>query len=82
MELPKDKKAIGAKWVFRNKLEEDTKVVRNKARLVAKGYSQQEGIDYTETYALIACLEAICILLSFVAYNNIKIYQMDVKVHF
>ena len=49
MELPKGKKEVGAKWVFRNKLDEVDKVARNKARLVAKGYSQQYGIDFTET---------------------------------
>jgi len=46
---------------------------------VAKGYSPQEGIDFTETYALVACLEAIRIVLSFATYNNIKLFQMDVK---
>ena len=79
IELIKGKKEVGAKWVFRNKLDEDGKVVRNKERLVARGYSQQEGIDYVETFAPVACLEVICILLSFVAYNNMKLYQMDAK---
>ena len=51
IELPKGKKATGAKWVFRNKLDKYGKVVRNKARLVAKGYSQQKGIDHIETFA-------------------------------
>jgi len=50
VELPKDKKVVGAKWVFKNKLDENGMVVRNKARLVAKGYSQQEGINYKENY--------------------------------
>ncbi|XP_075080513.1 uncharacterized protein LOC142166012 [Nicotiana tabacum] len=50
---------IGTKWVFRNKLNEDGKVVRNKARLVAKGYSQQEGVDYDKTFAPVARLESI-----------------------
>ncbi len=53
--------------------------VRNKARLVAKGYSQEEGIDYDETFAPVARLEAIRIFLAFVAYSNFKVYQMDVK---
>jgi len=51
---PQHKNIIGTKWVFRNKLNEQGEVVRNKARLVAQGYSQQEGTDYTETFALVA----------------------------
>ena len=66
-------------WVFRNKLDENGTIVRNKARLVAKGYSQEEGIDYDETYAPVARLEAIRILLAFACFNNFKLYQMDVK---
>ena len=51
--------SIGTKWVFRNKLDESGIIVRNKARLVSKGYNQEEGIDYDETYAPVARLEAI-----------------------
>ena len=54
-------------------------VVRNKARLVAQGYSQQEGIDYEETFASVARLEAIRIFLAFAASKGFKLYQMDVK---
>jgi len=54
-------------------------VVKNKARLVAKCYSQQEGINYTETYAIVSRLEVIHILLSFVIFSSNKLYQMDVK---
>jgi len=61
---PLQKNIIGTKWVFRNKLNEQGEVIRNKARLVAQGYSQQEGIDYTKTFAPIARLEAIRLLLS------------------
>jgi len=61
VELLKGKSTVGAKWVFRNKVDETSKVMRNKARLVAKGYSQQEGINYNETFASVANLEAICI---------------------
>ena len=56
---PKNKSPIDTKWVFRNKMDENGIVIRNKARLVAKGYSQQEGIDFDETFAPVARLEAI-----------------------
>ena len=59
---PQQKNIIGTKCVFRNNLNEQGEVVRNKARLVAQGYSQQEGIDYTETFASVARLEAIMLL--------------------
>jgi hypothetical protein len=70
---------IGTKWVFKNKQGEDSEVVRNKAHLVAQGYSQVEGQDFGETFALIARLEAIRVLLSFVTSKGFKLYQMDVK---
>ncbi len=66
--------------MFINKLSEDRQVIRNKARLVAQGYNQKEGIDFTETFAPVARLEAIRILLSYAANNGIKLYQMDVMV--
>jgi hypothetical protein len=62
VEPPPNCKPIGTKWVWKNKEGEHGEVVRNKSRLVAQGYSQKEGIDYEETFALIACLEAIRIL--------------------
>ncbi|WJX72495.1 hypothetical protein P8452_56374 [Trifolium repens] len=76
---PTHKNIIGTKWVFRNKLNEQGEVVRKKARLVAQGYSQQEGIDFTETFAPVARLEAIRLLLSYAVNNGITLYQMDVK---
>ncbi|KAK2416401.1 putative mitochondrial protein [Trifolium repens] len=76
---PKHKNIIGTKWVYINKLNEQGEVTRNKARLVAQGYSQQEGIDFTETYAPVARLEAIKLLLSYAVNNDITLYQMDVK---
>ena len=60
-------------------MDKDNIVTRNKARLVAKGYSQEEGIYYDETYAPVAHLEAIKMLLAFAAYSNFRVYQMDVK---
>jgi hypothetical protein len=57
--------AIGIKWVFKNKQGEDDEIVRNKARFVAQGFSQVEGLDFGETFAPVARLEAIRILLAF-----------------
>ncbi|GJS92468.1 retrovirus-related pol polyprotein from transposon TNT 1-94 [Tanacetum coccineum] len=59
VDLPKGKRAIRTKWVYRNKKEERGIVVRNKARLVAQGYTQEEGIDYNEVFALVAKIESI-----------------------
>jgi hypothetical protein len=78
VERPKQN-VIGTKWVFRNKQDEDGVVTKNKARLVAKGYTQVEGLDFGETYAPVARLEAIRILLAFATHHNFKIHQMDVK---
>jgi len=68
-----------SKWVFRNKLNEQGEVTKNKDRLVTQGYSQQEGIDYTKTFALVARLESIRLLLSYAVNHGIILYQMDVK---
>ena len=76
---PLDQSVVGTKWIFRNKLDENGNVVRNKARLVAQGYSQEEGIDYDETYAPVARLESIRLLLAFACYMGFKLFQMDVK---
>jgi len=62
---PASYNSIKIKWVFQNKLDESGIIVRNKARLVAKGYNQEEGIGYDETYAPVARLEAIRLLLAF-----------------
>ncbi|GJX59042.1 retrovirus-related pol polyprotein from transposon TNT 1-94 [Tanacetum coccineum] len=70
---------IGTKWVFRNKLDENNIVSQNKARLFALGYNQQEGIDYDETYAPVARLESIRILLAYASALDFKLFQMDVK---
>ena len=79
---PKHQKVIGLKWVFRNKKDEHATIIRNKARLVVKGYNQQEGIDFEETFAPVARLEAIRILIAFAAFMGFKLYQMDVKCAF
>ncbi|KAI3770843.1 hypothetical protein L6452_01990 [Arctium lappa] len=79
---PEGKSIIGTKWVFKNKKDEDGIVTRNKARLVAKGYRQEEGIDYDETYALVARIEAIKMFLAYATHKNFTVYQMDVKTAF
>ncbi|WVZ69170.1 LOW QUALITY PROTEIN: hypothetical protein U9M48_018003 [Paspalum notatum var. saurae] len=76
---PKGARVIGTKWVFRNKQDDEGNIVRNKARLVAKGYSQVEGIDFGETFAPVARLEAIRFLLAYATHHDMKLYQMDVK---
>jgi hypothetical protein len=70
---------IGTKWVFKNKQGEDGEIVRNKARLVAQGFSQVKDLDFGETFAPVARLEDIRILLTFVASKRFKHYQMNVK---
>ncbi|GJU03420.1 retrovirus-related pol polyprotein from transposon TNT 1-94 [Tanacetum coccineum] len=76
---PENQTIIGTKWVFKNKLDENGIVSRNKARLVAQGYNQQEGIYFDETYAPVARLESIRILLAYACAHDFKLYQMDVK---
>lgn len=74
-----DKNFIGTKCIFKNKFNEYGIVVRNKARLVAKGYVQIEGINFEDTFAPVARLESIKILLSIACFLKFKLYQMDVK---
>jgi hypothetical protein len=68
--------------VWKNKEGEKGEVVRNKSRLVSQGFSQKEGIDYEETFAPVAHLEVIRILLAFYVAKGFKLYQMDVKSDF
>ncbi|KAJ9536644.1 hypothetical protein OSB04_un000193 [Centaurea solstitialis] len=79
---PLDKSIIDTKWLFKNKKDEHGTIVRNKARLVAKGYRQQEGIDYDQTFAPVARLEAIRMFLAYAAYKDFTVFQMDVKTAF
>ncbi|KAJ9551848.1 hypothetical protein OSB04_015893 [Centaurea solstitialis] len=82
VKLPESKSVIDTKWLFKNKRDANNIIVRNKARLVAKGYRQQEGIDYDETFAPVARLEAIRMFLAYVAYKDFTVFQMDVKTAF
>nr|GEX00146.1 retrovirus-related Pol polyprotein from transposon TNT 1-94 [Tanacetum cinerariifolium] len=70
------------KWLFKNKHDEEQTVIRNKSRLVVRGYRQGEGIDFEESFALIAKMEAIKIFLAYVAHKLFSVFQMDVKTAF
>ncbi|GJS15632.1 putative ribonuclease H-like domain-containing protein [Tanacetum coccineum] len=82
VDLPNGKRAIGTKWVFRNKKDERGIVIRNKERLVAQGYTQEEGIDYDEVFAPVARIEAIRLFLAYALFKDFVVYQMDVKSDF
>nr|GEV20680.1 retrovirus-related Pol polyprotein from transposon TNT 1-94 [Tanacetum cinerariifolium] len=79
---PEHKSIIKTKWIFKNKKDESSLVIRNKARLVAVGYSQQEGIDYDETFAPVARIKAIRLFLAYTAHKDFTFFQMDVKTAF
>nr|GEY65190.1 retrovirus-related Pol polyprotein from transposon TNT 1-94 [Tanacetum cinerariifolium] len=79
---PEGKSVIKTKWIFTNKKDENSLVIRNKARLLAVGYSQQEGIDYDETFAPVARIEAIRLFLAYAAHKDFTVFQMDVKTAF
>jgi hypothetical protein len=76
---PPGENIIGTKWIYKNKVDENGVIVRNKARLVAQGYTQVEGIDFEETFAPVARLESIRLLLAVSCHLGFKLYQMDVK---
>ncbi|GJS72068.1 retrovirus-related pol polyprotein from transposon TNT 1-94 [Tanacetum coccineum] len=79
VDLPNGKRAIGTKWVFRNKKDERGIVIRNKARLVTQGHRQEEGIDYEEVFAPMARIKAIILFLAYASFMGFLVYQMDVK---
>ena len=76
---PKGVNVIGTKWIFKNKSDEHGTVIINKSRLITQGYTQVEGVDFDETFASVARLESIRILLTIASHLNFKLYQMDVK---
>jgi len=76
---PKDKNIMRTKWVFKNKLNEEGKVIRNKAKLVCKGYTKVECIDFDKTFAPIARLDAIRMFLAFAYFKKIKVHQLNVE---
>ncbi|GJV28687.1 ribonuclease H-like domain-containing protein [Tanacetum coccineum] len=79
MDLHNGKRAIGTKWVYRNKKDERGIVIKNKARLIAQGYTQEKGIDYDEVFAPVARIKAIRLFLAYASFKDFVVYQMDVK---
>nr|GFB83079.1 putative ribonuclease H-like domain-containing protein [Tanacetum cinerariifolium] len=77
--LPDGKRAIGTKWILKNKRDARGIVCRNKASLVAQGHRQEEGIDYTAVFAPVARIEAIRLFLAFASLIGFMVYQMDMK---
>nr|GEY04077.1 retrovirus-related Pol polyprotein from transposon TNT 1-94 [Tanacetum cinerariifolium] len=79
---PNGIKPLTLKWLFKNKHDEENTIIRNKTRLVVRGYRQEEGIDFEESFALVARMEAIRIFLAYAAHKGFTVYQMDVKTAF
>ena len=79
MDAPKGVKPIGCKWVYKVKYNTDGSVSRYKAQLVVKGYVQKHGIDYDETFAPVAKMTIICVLLAVAAANGWHLQQMDIE---
>ncbi|GJS07698.1 retrovirus-related pol polyprotein from transposon TNT 1-94 [Tanacetum coccineum] len=82
VDKPFGKMVIKLKWLWKNKKDKDQTVIRNKARLVVKGYAQKEGIDFEESFAPVARLEADWIFVAHAAHKSFPIYQMDMKTAF
>nr|GEX35409.1 hypothetical protein [Tanacetum cinerariifolium] len=82
VDKPFGKSIIRLKWLWKNKKDDDQTMIRNKARLVAKGYAQEEGIDFEESFAPVARLEAVRIFIAYATHKSFLIYQMDVKMAF
>nr|GEW40406.1 hypothetical protein [Tanacetum cinerariifolium] len=82
VDRPLCKNVINLKWIWKNKRDEENTVICNKACLVAKGYAQKEGINFKESFALVARLEAVRLFIAYAAYKSFRVYQMDVKTTF
>nr|GFB42255.1 hypothetical protein [Tanacetum cinerariifolium] len=79
VDLPYGKRAIGTKWIYKNKKDERGIIVKNKTRLVAQDYTQEEGIDYDEVFAPVARIEVIRLFLAYASFKDFVVYQMDLK---
>nr|GFB03978.1 hypothetical protein [Tanacetum cinerariifolium] len=82
VERPLCTNVINLKWLLKNKRDEENTVIRNKSRLVAKGYARKEGVDFEESFAPVARLEAVRLFIAYAAHKSFTIYQMDVKTAF
>lgn len=82
VELPKDRKPLTSRWVFKQKVGADGQVYKHKARLVARGFQQVEGLDYEETFAAVVKADSFRVLFALAAVLGWHIHQMDVKTAF
>ena len=82
VELPKDRKAVGSKWVYKTKRSANGTIERHKARLVAQGFSQKYGQDYDETFSPIVRFESLRTVIALAVQNGFKLHQMDVMTTF
>nr|GEY44669.1 retrovirus-related Pol polyprotein from transposon TNT 1-94 [Tanacetum cinerariifolium] len=82
VDRPLCKNIINMKWLWKNKRDEENTVIRNKSSLVAKGYAQKEGVDFKESFAPVARLEAVRLFIAYAAHKSFTVYQMDVKTVF
>nr|GFB18584.1 retrovirus-related Pol polyprotein from transposon TNT 1-94 [Tanacetum cinerariifolium] len=82
VDRPLCKNVINIKWLWKNKRDEENTVIRNKSRLVAKGYTQKEGVDFEESFAPVARLEAVRLFIAYAAHKSFTVYQMDDKTSF
>ncbi|KAA0063449.1 Retrovirus-related Pol polyprotein from transposon TNT 1-94 [Cucumis melo var. makuwa] len=82
VELPKESKRVGCKWVFKTKRDSNGNIERYKARLVAKGYTQKDGIDYKETFSPVSKKDSLRIVMALVAHYDLELHLMDVKAAF
>nr|GEZ17688.1 hypothetical protein [Tanacetum cinerariifolium] len=73
---------INLKWLWKNKRDEENTVIQNKSRLVAKGYAQKEGVDFEESFAPVARLEAVRLFIAYATHKSFTVYQMDIKTAF
>jgi hypothetical protein len=79
---PKNRNVVSSKWLFKHKLNEHGQIIRRKVRLVARGFTQIYGMDYLDTFAPVAKLTSLRILLAIAALEDLEIHQMDVVTAF